>query len=90
MKKHTKIYFQHFNYDKYSFIPCEVCSLAACDIHHVDARGMGGDPQGKKDTIENLMALCRRCHDLYGDKKQYKAFLRGIHNLTIKHFENNK
>jgi hypothetical protein len=25
------------------------------------------------------MALCRSCHEYYGDKKQYKNYLKGIH-----------
>jgi IS1 family transposase len=38
---------------------------------------MGGSKD--KDTIENLMGLCRKCHIEYGDKKQYKEFLKDIH-----------
>jgi len=43
-------------------IPCEHCSKVAVDIHHIDARGIGGDPRGHKNQIENLIALCRSCH----------------------------
>jgi 5-methylcytosine-specific restriction endonuclease McrA len=46
-------------------------------VHHIEARGMGGT--NEKDTIENLMGLCRKCHIEYGDKKQYKEFLKEIH-----------
>ena len=83
MKKHTQIYMKHFGYDINDFISCEVCGGRAVDIHHIEARGSGGDPQGKKDTIENLMAVCRPCHIFYGDKKQYKEYLRDKHNKTI-------
>ena len=38
---------------------------------------MGGTK--KADVIENLMGLCRKCHIEYGDKKQYKEFLKDIH-----------
>lgn len=61
------------------FIPCEVCGKRATDIHHIDARGMGGDPTGKKDVIENLMGLCRKCHNKYGDLEQYLDFLNKRH-----------
>ena len=73
MKKHTRIYLDYFGYVLDDFIPCEVCSSRAVDIHHIDCRGMGG---GKtKDKIENLMALCRSCHLEYGDKKQHMEML---------------
>ena len=77
MKKHTQIYLQGMGYKKTDFIPCEVCGSQAVDIHHIEARGMGGSKD--KDTIENLMCCCRECHIKYGDKKQYKEFLKDIH-----------
>jgi 5-methylcytosine-specific restriction endonuclease McrA len=54
-----------------------VCGSQAVDVHHIEARGMGGNK--KADVIENLMGLCRKCHIEYGDKKQYKEFLKDIH-----------
>ena len=81
MRKHTKIYLKFFNYIADDFIPCEVCSSRAVDIHHIDARGMGGS---NKDDINNLMAVCRNCHIKYGDKKKYKEWLQQIHNDKIK------
>lgn len=81
MKKHTKIYLDFFKYDTSDFVPCEVCKDKAVDIHHIEARGMGGSKEA--DTIDNLMALCRICHILYGDKKNYKDFLKSIHLLKI-------
>lgn len=81
MKNHTKVYFKHFGYSGQEFIPCEVCNQRAVDIHHIEARGMGGS--GKKDEIQNLMALCRVCHSKYGDIKQYKEFLIEAHNKRI-------
>lgn len=84
MQKHTLIYLSEMNYSVADFIPCEVCGNQAQDIHHIDARGMGGDPQGKKDVIHNLMALCRNCHDLYGDYKgEVKEKLKSIHEYRM-------
>lgn len=77
MQKHTQIYLQGMGYKKTDFIPCEVCGSQAVDIHHIQARGMGGS--NVKDTIENLMGLCRKCHIEYGDKKQHKEFLMSKH-----------
>lgn len=81
MKQHTKIYLDYFDYP--DFVPCEICSKTAIDIHHIDARGMGGDPTGKKDVIENLMALCRGCHLRHGDVKEEVEWLKEIHMKFI-------
>lgn len=77
MKKHTKVYMDYFNYTVGDYIACEICKCPAVDIHHIDARGMGGSIS--KDIIENLMALCRDCHIEYGDKKNLKEWLQKIH-----------
>ena len=81
MKKHTQIYLKAMGYDTTDFIPCEVCQAKAVDIHHIEARGMGGSKHA--DTIENLMALCRQCHTNLGDKKQYKELLVATHALRL-------
>jgi 5-methylcytosine-specific restriction endonuclease McrA len=81
MKKHTKIYMQHFGYVLDDFIPCEVCGSRAVDIHHIHRRGIGGNPNA--DRIENLMAVCRSCHIEYGDKKEHLEWLQNIHNRKI-------
>ena len=64
-----------------SYIPCEVCDSKAVDIHHIEARGMGGSKEA--DTIENLMALCRNCHIIYGDVKHHKEWLKHIHERKL-------
>ena len=81
MRNHTKIYLKYFGYDINSFIPCEMCGMKAQDIHHVEARGMGGSKHA--DTIENLMALCRQCHIDFGDKKQHKEMLKVVHKVKM-------
>jgi hypothetical protein len=82
VKKHVKVYLDYFGYGAEDFIGCEVCSSRAVDIHHIEARGMGGSK--KADTIENVMALCRDCHVEYGDKKQYMENLKSVHLKKIK------
>ncbi len=81
MKKHTMTYLNHFGYDISDFIPCEVCGKTAIDIHHIEARGIGGSKEA--DAIENLMALCREDHLKYGDKKQHKEWLKEIHQERL-------
>jgi len=61
MKKHVGVYLDYHGYTIADIILCEVCNSVACDIHHIEARGMGGNPD--KDVSENLIALCRDCHD---------------------------
>jgi hypothetical protein len=79
MKNHTKVYLTEMKYDVSDFIPCEVCGQKAVDIHHIESRGMGGTKT--KDSIENLMALCRKCHVELGDIDQFKDYLKSIHSL---------
>lgn len=93
MKKHTKIYFDYFgvDYDPVSgWHNCvsEISGLPAIDIHHIEARGMGGSRTA--DRIENLMALTREEHEKYGDKKQYREYLQKIHNNYTERFAKNK
>ena len=81
MRKHTKIYLDYFGYGIQDFIPCESCGAKAVDIHHIEARGMGGNKEA--DKIGNLMALCREHHIEYGDKKQYIEYLKEIHKEKL-------
>lgn len=85
MKKHTKIYMDFFGYGIEDYVPCEVCGNRAVDIHHIDARGMGGSDN--KDVIENLMGLCRSCHVELGDKKQHIDYLKQKHAYVIGAFQ---
>ena len=79
MIRYKRIYCEAFGYDPERFIPSEVSGFAAVDVHHIDCKGMGGDPTGSKDRIENLIAVTRREHEEYGDKKQYMKFLYETH-----------
>jgi 5-methylcytosine-specific restriction endonuclease McrA len=81
MKKYVKTYLDYFGYDETSWIPCEMCGQTANDIHHIEARGMGGSKT--KDTIENLQALCRKCHMQLGDKKEHKVMLKVVHQVKM-------
>ena len=71
----------YFNYGIEDFIPCEICGQTAVDINHIECRGMGGSKE--MDIIENLMAVCRSCHIEFGDKKQYRDYLKQIHNEKL-------
>lgn len=79
MKRHTKIYLDAFGYDLCDYIASEISGDKAVDIHHIDCRGMGGDPKGSKDRIEELQAVTREEHLKYGDKKEWMYFLYSKH-----------
>ena len=81
MKKHTKLYLDYFGYGIEDFIPCESCGVKAVDIHHIEARGMGGDKNA--DNINNLMALCRQCHLVMGDTKTHMEYLKSKHKDKV-------
>ena len=73
-----------FDYGIEDFVPCEVCTGRAVDIHHIEARGMGSSKN--KDSISNLMALCRRCHEEMGDRVQFNDYLQVVHRkFMLKH-----
>jgi hypothetical protein len=48
----------YFDIGMQDVIYCEKCGARGTDIHHVNGRGKD------KDVIENLIALCRDCHNL--------------------------
>jgi len=58
MKKgYIQIYLNYFGFKEGDFVVCEACGKPAVEIHHIHGRGKGND------VIENLMALCRKCHE---------------------------
>lgn len=81
MKAYTKTYMDFFGYTVADFISCEVCESKAVDIHHIYARSIAKD---KVNDIFNLMALCRLCHEKYGDKKDKRDFLLGKHSEKMR------
>ena len=58
MQKYIKNYMKHHGYSPGEYIPCEICQLAAVDIHHILYRSQGGS-----DDVDNLIGLCRSCHE---------------------------
>ena len=77
LPKHVQNYLEAFGYDESSKILCEVCGRLAVDIHHVVFRSkFGRNNKVAQDSIENLVAVCRRCHDdAHGPRQEY---MRGM------------
>ena len=83
MSKHLRIYDKFFDIDVHNPRRCELTGgrRPKVEVHHIDARGMGGNK--KKDNIENCMALISTAHNYFGDKVQYKDWLRENHELYM-------
>ncbi len=58
---YKQLYFRFFGYGIDDVIMCTVCNSIAVDIHHVHPKGMGGSKYA--DRIDNLIAVCRNCHN---------------------------
>jgi len=77
MKKHVRVYRDYFGLGDDDIQMCEYCHRGvAVDIHHIEPRGMGGSKD--KDYIENLIGLCRPCHEAAEAKKIPKEALKTI------------
>jgi 5-methylcytosine-specific restriction endonuclease McrA len=84
MQKHIKVYFNHYGLDEHSFIACEVCKAKAVDIHHIVFRSkFGKKTKDQQDAIENLIALCRECHNKAHDNKLTKEWLLELHTSNL-------
>ena len=82
MKNHTKVYMQFFDYCEQDFVMCEFCQNdRAVDIHHLTKQSKFGSKK-EKDYIENLMGLCRDCHNKAESDNMFNFYCR------IKHLEN--
>ena len=55
---------------------CENCGEKAVDLHHIICKGLGGSKT--KDYIENLIALCRDCHEKAETDKEFNNKLKKI------------
>jgi len=77
--KHVQVYLDHFDLKEGDFVVCEACHKPASDIHHINGRGK------EKDVINNLMALCRSCHEKAHSSKNLisKEVFQMMHNYFL-------
>ena len=68
MKRYKKIFLTYHNLSQADFIECAVCTSEAVDIHHISGRPMG-NKSDRYDVVENLIPLCRDCHDKAENEK---------------------
>jgi 5-methylcytosine-specific restriction endonuclease McrA len=70
MQKHTRVFIKHYNIGEQDIFMCQYCGQRQCvDVHHINGRGK------EKDVIENLVGLCRDCHEKVHDGKITKEQL---------------
>jgi len=85
VKAHIKNYLDHFGLIPGDFIACERCSAPCNDFHHIVYRShFGKKEQEKCDSVENIIALCRDCHNKAHAEKISKEKLQEIHNKNLK------
>jgi hypothetical protein len=90
MQRHTKIYLDFYGYGEQDFVPCIGCNSRAVDVHHIDARGMGGNPNADKDVIENLVGLCRICHEKAEHSNPFNEWIQSKHLTRIRLWKKTK
>ena len=72
---------KYFGYDTSDWIPCECqCGNQATDIHHLEPRSRA---KAKVNLIDNLMALCRSCHDRCGSDYIFNEWAKVIHRQKL-------
>jgi len=83
LKKHTRIYLDHFDYGRHQdvFVPCEICGARINDVHHLDSKGMGGSDT--KDYIENLIGVCRTHHVKCHADPEFNERAKELHILFL-------
>ncbi len=85
MQSYTKKYMDHFGFDISDYIPCELelhdlgCTGKSTEIHHI--RGRGPD---FTDNVNNLIALCRSCHNVAHSSAELTEMVQKVHNAYIK------
>ena len=86
MQKHIKNYLEYYWIEQ-TQVRCEVCWLPAVDIHHITPRSkFWKKTKHLQDTIENLIGLCRSCHEkAHFQKEPYltRFELQEIHNQNL-------
>ena len=90
MQPHTKTYLDFFDvqYDEetkfHDPVRCTIqgerCTGWMHEVHHIDPRGMGGNPNKSRENIENYIATCRNCHN---DAESGKISQKRLYDLQM-------
>ena len=85
MIKYKKIFIDYWGYTIADYIPCACCNSKSIDIHHLIFKSQGG-----KDEPDNLISLCRECHNKAHADTDFNNHLKQIHANNIERFTENK
>jgi 5-methylcytosine-specific restriction endonuclease McrA len=80
MKNYVKTYHDFFGFTPGEFVPCENCGRQSVEIHHLRPKSLDKKAENK---IENLMALCRSCHDNAHKFKNINDDFKMIHRRNV-------
>ena len=80
MINYKKVFLKFWDFTIADYIPCAYCSSPSVDIHHLVFKSQGG-----KDEPNNLIALCRYCHEKAHKDKNFNLYLKELHEINIKH-----
>ena len=61
---------------------CVICHEAFVEIHHIIPQCENGE-----DTMENAVALCARCHDIFGDSPSKRKQLKELRDMWYEKVE---
>jgi hypothetical protein len=68
MKPYIKIFYNYHKLTTSDFIHCAICEAEATDIHHISGKPIGNKSK-RYDVPENLIPVCRSCHnDIHNEK----------------------
>ena len=66
-------YLKFKGYGEQDFVLCENCGKRAVDVHHLVLRSHGGT-----DNPDNLILLCRNCHEKAHKDKEFNEMLKKL------------
>lgn len=78
-KNYKRIFSRYWGYADQDTPMCWSCYREfAVDLHHIEARKMGGSPKNLRNTPENMIPLCRPCHLKAEYSKSFNRDLKAI------------
>lgn len=70
---YKEVFRRYYGIGDQDVVLCKWCCSKAVDIHHIVFRSQGGG-----DNIENLIPLCRECHNQAHANRAFNENLKAI------------